>query len=199
MSDPLDNDWIDAVHAVQLALRRSGQPLTKQILERARDGVIRSRAKHYLVKGPTRRGPPGTQSVEKDETLGFCKLPPEFFWAAGGEALEANWSTGDFSTWIDSTWHCRAYGVQFLRADIEEMSPNLGHELEPAKSSLPLKKHTDSELEQWIRAAPTINADDALNFYKLDPRYNGIKQTQFRELWKTIKGTHRGAQKKSKS
>lgn len=62
-----------------------------------------------------------------------------------------------------------------------------------------LQKHTMTQLEQWMRDAPRTSGDIAYNFYKLMPQYNGIKQVEFRQLWKATKNTSRGAQKKSKS
>ena len=40
-------------------------------------------------------------------------IPAEFWWAKGHEALEQNWDTGDFSTWIDHRVEWRAFGVAF--------------------------------------------------------------------------------------
>lgn len=196
MTDPLASDWIDAANALQLTKLRSGVLLAKQILERARDGIIQSRARHYLVEGPNRRGPPGTQRVHEQ---GYYKVPPEFFWAASGQALEANWATGDFSTWIDSTWHCRAYGVQFLEAEINAMSPLLRPAIDNASRSEPLRVHTDAELEQWILSRPMTKGDTAHEFYKLDPAYNGIKQAEFRKLWARLRNTRRGSHPRRQS
>jgi hypothetical protein len=48
-------------------------------------------------------------------------VPAEFWWARGEAALEQNWSTGDFETWLDRQIYCRAYGVTFREADIAAM------------------------------------------------------------------------------
>ena len=54
------------------------------------------------------------------------ELPPQFWWARGHPAtLNQNWDTGDFDTWIESTHHWRAFGVQFLKSDIEALLANL--------------------------------------------------------------------------
>lgn len=50
-------------------------------------------------------------------------IPASFWWAGGDLALTQNWASGDFETWIDQRLHCRAYGVEFLRMDIEAMVP----------------------------------------------------------------------------
>jgi hypothetical protein len=56
------------------------------------------------------------QSILKTNTV-----PAEFWWAEGEGALKQNWRTGDFDTWIDQEVHLRAFGVKFLRADIEKL------------------------------------------------------------------------------
>ena len=76
------------------------------ICERCHAGLIRSRAKlfhkHY-------------------EALHDVDLPREFWWAEGHEALDQNWDTGDFSTWLSQTFHWRAYGVRFALEDLLEL------------------------------------------------------------------------------
>ena len=51
-------------------------------------------------------------------------MPPQFWWARGGQALKQNWSTGDFETRIDKEVYYKAYGVTFLRSDIKSMVPS---------------------------------------------------------------------------
>ena len=36
-------------------------------------------------------------------------------------ALDLNWDVGDFEIWIHQAYFYRAYGVEFHRADIEDM------------------------------------------------------------------------------
>lgn len=52
-----------------------------------------------------------------------ARVPKEFWWAEGHAALEANWVTGDFSTWIEHKSHCRAFGVEFGLNGLLEMLP----------------------------------------------------------------------------
>jgi predicted nucleotide-binding protein len=53
-------------------------------------------------------------------------VPSEFWWAEGEAALAQNWVTGDFETWIDQQLtRLEAFGVTFLRSDIEKMIPSL--------------------------------------------------------------------------
>ena len=122
-------------------------------------------------------------------------LESNFFWAASGSALEANWVTGDFSTWIDQKWHCRAFGVQFRRSEIEAMVPVAAKLSLHSELQATLPKHTEAELSEWIRKAPITKADIAHGFYKMDLRFNGIKQNEFRTLWMSLKGTKRGRNK----
>jgi hypothetical protein len=102
-------EWVTAATAIALLKPAMGE-ITAQIAiaSRACDGVIRSRAARFIRH----------RQVQND-----VDVPPEFWWARGQPALEQNWKTGDFSTWIDQREHWRAYGVQFLRTHIESMMP----------------------------------------------------------------------------
>jgi Predicted nucleotide-binding protein containing TIR-like domain len=59
-----------------------------------------------------------------DKIRNNCEIPKDFWWAEGAGALTRNWTTGDFETWVRSEVHLRAFGVSFLRADIEKMMPS---------------------------------------------------------------------------
>src|SRR5262245_2677764 len=101
--------WISASAAINLLKNSMGRTTAEMtIAARANDGVIRSRAARFM------RGARVEHNVE---------LPEQFWWARGDAALEQNWVTGDFETWIDHEEHWRAYGVQFLRSDIDVMVP----------------------------------------------------------------------------
>jgi len=81
----------------------------KTICKRAHDGVIRARAEHFIVDGRKEDG---------------VELPQKFWWAEGDAALEQNWDTGDFSTWVDHDQvELKAYAVSFDRVSIEKMVP----------------------------------------------------------------------------
>ena len=58
-----------------------------------------------------------------EEVSERCQVPKWFWWAGGHEALEADWTSGDFSTWIEHRTHCRAFGVEFGLAGVLEMLP----------------------------------------------------------------------------
>ncbi len=103
----MDDEWISAADAYRLVARVAGLA-GDTICSRAFDGMVRARAKR-LVWG---------QELEDN-----CDIPALFWWARGEAALTMNWTTGDFETWIEDELHCRAYGVEFLRLDIEAIIP----------------------------------------------------------------------------
>lgn len=78
------------------------------ICKRAKAGLVRSRARLFKIN--TR--------AESDS-----EIPAHFWWAEGKAALTADWITGDFETWLDSKILLQAFGVTFMRADIEAMLP----------------------------------------------------------------------------
>jgi predicted nucleotide-binding protein len=80
----------------------------RAIAARAHDGMIHSRAARLVV---------GNRVQDNVE------IPAAFWWAKGEAALHQNWIAGDFDTWIDHKVHLRAYGVQFVRSQIESMAP----------------------------------------------------------------------------
>jgi predicted nucleotide-binding protein len=104
-----NEDWISAAEALALLKPAMGSyAAVRAIATRAHDGVVHSRAARFVAG----------QRVQ-DNT----EVPPSFWWARGEDALHQNWTAGDFDTWIDHKFHWRAYGVQFLRSDVESMIP----------------------------------------------------------------------------
>ena len=88
----------------------------KTICARAHSGLVRARAERFIV----------------DNSVTDAHEVPKNFWRAEGEpALQQNWTTGDFDKWIDHRVHLKAFGVSFLRGDIEKMIPAV-----PAKGAL---------------------------------------------------------------
>lgn len=79
------------------------------ICERLYAGLIESRAQLILID---------------QERFEEKKLPSKFWWACGQAALDQNWDTGDFSTWIDRDKHWRAFGVRLSLAGILDMLPS---------------------------------------------------------------------------
>lgn len=108
--DGTPDQWIGAEQAVELLTppSKSTYITQKTICARAHNGLIRSRAEQLQAD----------QAILKTHTV-----PAEFWWAEGEAALKQNWRTGDFDTWIDQEVHLRAFGVKFLRADIEKLIP----------------------------------------------------------------------------
>lgn len=96
------DQWIAASTALDVFGNRVA------ICERCHAGLIRSRAQSF---------------ARHDQELLDVELPREFWWAEGNEALEQNWDTGDFSTWIDRRYHWRAFGVRFALDDLLKLIP----------------------------------------------------------------------------
>ncbi|MBY4636569.1 hypothetical protein K5P26_05390 [Sphingopyxis sp. XHP0097] len=105
----MDEEWISAKDA--LAFMQRAAPITDQrrtICKRAYAGLIKARAATLIL-------PSGNHS---DANIG-----EDFWWAEGGAALEQNWVTGDFSTWINQKYQVKAFGVHFLADDIYSIVP----------------------------------------------------------------------------
>jgi hypothetical protein len=102
--------WIRAADASRLLKPEFNSEYIAQmtICKRAHNGLIRARAERYMVV---------KQASDNQE------VPKEFWWAEGGGALQQNWTTGDFETWIRQEIRLQAFGVSFLRGDVEKMIP----------------------------------------------------------------------------
>lgn len=96
------DQWIEASTALDVFGNRLA------ICERCEAGLLRSRAQLF--------------KRHKDE-LTDVELPREFWWAKGHAALDQNWDTGDFSTWINQTFHWQAFDVRFALDDLLTMIP----------------------------------------------------------------------------
>ena len=103
-----DEEWIGAASAIAL-LGMTHFLATRTICKRAHAGLIKARAERFII----RDGRP-VDNVD---------IPVEFWWAEGGAALDQNWTTGDFDTWVDHRIHLQAFGVTFRRSDIEQLKP----------------------------------------------------------------------------
>jgi hypothetical protein len=101
-------EWISATDALEtVATALNHYEAVRAICSRANDGLIAARAAKLVVGDR-----PGTDNTD---------IPESFWWARGKAALEQNWATGDFDTWIDRRVHWRAYGVSFSRSGIETL------------------------------------------------------------------------------
>jgi hypothetical protein len=98
-----EEEWITAARALSvLGIERGAG--TRTICKRAYAGLIKARAERFVRDG---------KSADNFD------VPAEFWWAEGEAALDQNWVTGDFDTWIDHSIHLEAFGVTFRRSDIE--------------------------------------------------------------------------------
>jgi predicted nucleotide-binding protein len=100
-------EWISAARAVTL-LGLGDYSSRMTICKRAHAGLIKARAERFI------RGGQAADNVD---------IPAAFWWAEGHEALEQNWASGDFGTWIEQRIRLQAFGVIFLRSDIERLKP----------------------------------------------------------------------------
>ena len=108
-SRAMAEQWIAAATARNLVIdppNEMGPVLT--LLSRAHAGMVRARA-NLLIIG--------------DQRTANMAVPKEFWWAEGHEALEQDWTTGDFATWIDGSTQWRAYGVSFSLDGVLGMLP----------------------------------------------------------------------------
>jgi Predicted pPIWI-associating nuclease len=103
--------WIIADHARTLLKAGTGSLYSAQmaICKRAHAGLIRARAQQFHYG---------------QRTFNNHSIPKEFWWAEGHQALEQDWATGDFSTWIKrDSIQLKAFGVTFARDDIQKLLP----------------------------------------------------------------------------
>lgn len=108
-TDLKKGDWIRAAEAVEmLAPILTGVSARRRICERAYAGMIRARAEQF------QNGQRVSHNVD---------VPKEFWWAKGHAALEQDWASGDFSTWINNKVDLKAFGVTFAYADVRKLLP----------------------------------------------------------------------------
>lgn len=105
----MQSQWIDAELALKIVADGDSATAAEFIIcKRAHAGLIRARARLFCM------------DEQRDSD---CAVPREFWWAEGQIALEQQWRTGDFATWIDHKIEMRAYGVQFDLNDLLSMFP----------------------------------------------------------------------------
>ena len=113
--EKLPVQWIRASDArLMLAqkLRYVGEP--KPILERARAGLIRSRARLLVIEPLVR-----IRMESPREESSLSELSTDF-WVHAAKSLKATWATGDFFT-NSNLVRMSAFGVEFERAALNEM------------------------------------------------------------------------------
>lgn len=96
------DQWLEAATALDVFGNRMA------ICERCHAGLIRTKAASFY---------------RADDKQADAELPREFWWAEGHEALDQNWQTGDFSTWIDHKYHWQAFGIRFALDDLLKLIP----------------------------------------------------------------------------
>jgi predicted nucleotide-binding protein len=101
-------EWISSAQAIELLKPLGWNGSRFAIASRANDGLVRAKARRFMFN-----------EISRDN----FEVPKGFWSARGQPALTQNWLTGDFETWIDHKDQCKAYGVLFLRSDIEAMVP----------------------------------------------------------------------------
>lgn len=103
----MTDEWISAAEALRRVAGAGDEHLAiLAICKRAHAGLVETVAMRFITGG---------------KVFDNVKLPARFWWAEGHAALEQNWDTGDFETWVDRSLHLRAYGVRFSRKGIEEI------------------------------------------------------------------------------
>lgn len=109
---PKQKEWVRAAEAVAMLKPILAEYSARlRICERAHGGLIRARAEQFH---------------QGQRVLHNHDIPKEFWWAEGHEALEQDWASGDFSTWIEHRIQLKAFGVTFARADIQKLLPSSG-------------------------------------------------------------------------
>jgi hypothetical protein len=118
---PDRDEWIPARSALSFLSRRMNVlAATKAICKHAHVGLVKARAVRFIRDGVSRN---------------HFDVPCEMWWAEGAAALEQDWDTGHFETWIKGSIQLQAYGVTFQRSEIEKLLPPPILEQESAPSS----------------------------------------------------------------
>lgn len=126
------HEWITAETALRFLTDETySYAEQRAICERAHGGMIAAKAELLLWNGEQHK-----QQM----------IPKQFWWAEGHEALEQDWSTGDFSTWIDETIAVKAFGVSFDFLGISELAS-------AERRAIGMKRISVSSDEEWISAA----------------------------------------------
>lgn len=106
--DKTAEQWIPAALALQLVGDLPGNQNERiAICTRAHAGLIKTRAELIIVG---------------DDKLSDIVFPADFWWSEGHEALEQNWTTGDFATHVGKRpW--QAFGVRFALDGLLQLLP----------------------------------------------------------------------------
>lgn len=119
-TEPLE--WLSASETMRKVLLAMGGGMgsraaaRRTIAKRAHHGLIKTRARLFCWQ-ERRLGASKPQQYRNENV----PLPLRFWWAEGEPALEQDWMTGDFATWIDQSFRWQAFGVEFDRRGVEQM------------------------------------------------------------------------------
>jgi hypothetical protein len=100
--------WIPARDAFDAIAKENPGGTAIAICSRAAEALLKTRARVFI-----------TEKGRSEDAL----IPNQFWWAKGQSALEQNWNTGDFVTWINRTYEWKAFGVEFDFAGLKQMLP----------------------------------------------------------------------------
>ena len=106
------DQWIDAATALSIVSKDAFDRAGKiSLCTRAHQGLVRAHARLFV----------SSRSGTDDRRARDFLIPRNLWWAQGHEALEQDWKSGDFSTWIDRRIHLQAFGTRFALTDVLEM------------------------------------------------------------------------------
>lgn len=139
--------WIEAALALNIASEGGSKTAAiHTICQRSHAGLIRSTARTL------------TTGKERQSNVG---IPKKFWWAEGHDALEQNWVTGDFSTWLDGAVQLQAFGVRFALEDVLELLPI-------EKRAVAAKQYSVAGNADWLSAKDSctkIAQQEAISYY----------------------------------
>lgn len=103
--------WISAATARDIVAQPPDSAIgTYALCNRSFAALVKTKARLFTIKKQGLR-------------LENAEVPAAFWWAGGHEALEQDWATGDFSTWIKREEEWQAFGVSFALSGVLEMLP----------------------------------------------------------------------------
>jgi hypothetical protein len=100
--------------------------------------------------------------IYKQERLRDQHVPHTFWWAKGYAALTQNWDLGDFETWIDKKIHIQAFGVRFLRADLDEMLGSVSPAVRPAIAAESGGRPRSELWPEWVAELVMLIHDEGI-------------------------------------
>lgn len=184
IADSLPVDWVNAHDAVDMLSPMFGNEMTMAVamvlVKRAHSGLLKTRARLFKWEERKRGIYGGSDKIQREAQ--FAILPKEFWWADGHAALDQNWVTGDFDTWIDDTFHWQAFGTEFDRAGIEAMRPAENLSIQTARAaSDPAASKSDVPL-------PSVPPDDVICAKMVELHNLGVDRDSAAKLIRQIAG-----------